>query len=50
MSLSRLLNGNMEFFKFTFDGVAIVRFHLEHQYSKKMAAKSNIVSVHNYTV
>ena len=44
MSLSRLLNGNMEFFKFSFDGV--VRFHLEHKYSKEMAAKSNIVSVH----
>lgn len=44
MSLSQLLNDNMEFFKFSFDGV--VRFHLEHKHSKEMAAKSNIVSVH----
>lgn len=41
--LSRLLN-NMKFFKFSFDG--IVQFHIDHRYSKEMATKSNIVSVH----
>ena len=43
ISLSRLLNNDMEFFKFSFDG--IVQFHLDHKYSKEMAAKSNIISV-----
>ena len=43
ISLSGLLNNDMEFFKFSFDG--IVRFHLDHKYSKEMTAKSNIVSV-----
>ena len=44
--LSRLLNTNMKFFRFTFD--RIIQFHIDHKYSKEMAAESNIVSVHGY--
>ena len=41
--LSHVLHNDMKFFDFTFD--RIVQYYIDHKYSKKMAAKSDNVSV-----
>ena len=40
--LSRIVHENMEFFRLSFDGV--IDWHIEHEFSHEMSAKSVVVS------
>ena len=45
--ISRILFENMDFFKFTFDGV--IKWHIKHEFYDQMSRKSDVVSMAIYS-